>query len=363
MTELRVKIRARQGNFTLDVNTGIPLRGVSGIYGPSGCGKTSLLYSLAGLQQLEPGSHITMDDTVWQSDSANLPTFERQVGLVFQDARLFPHLNVRGNLEYAHRRAHRVQGPDLRQVCDWLALEPLLARQVDELSRGQQQRVAIARTLLNHPRILLLDEPLANIDISSRLDIMRHLHTISRELDIPIVCVSHNMEELAALANWLIVMQEGKIIAEGAMLELCNQLELALAHEEQAAAIVSAKLVRQDDVYNLSELDFEGQDMFISSVDASPNATIRLRIPARDISLCLQPPAHTSILNILQARIVEIEDSENSRVLVRLQVGKQHLLARVTRKSIAHLELGVGTPVYAQIKSVALLSESRELAS
>ena len=370
MSALQARIDCRRGDFRLRVDTEIPLSGVTGIYGPSGCGKTSLLYSLAGLLPLEPASRVQFGDRCWTGDGRDIPTPERRLGLVFQDARLFPHLSVKGNLEYARRRQHRAAGPDMEQVCGWLKLDGLLDRHVDSLSRGQAQRVAIARTLLNHPDILLLDEPLANIDLGSRSEIMLYLERIGRELDIPIVYVSHNMDELARLADWLLVMEAGEIAAQGPMLELCSRLELAIAHEEQAAAVVSATLVRQEPEFGLSELELAGQSMFVTQLRAEPGATVRLRIPARDVSLCLTPPADSSILNILEAHIEEIEgDGEDavpggadanapSRLLLRLRLADQYLLARITRKSIVRLGLKAGMRVYAQIKSAALLSEA-----
>jgi molybdate transport system ATP-binding protein len=346
----------REDHFQLQVVAEIPLQGVTAIYGPSGCGKTSLLYCLAGLLQCKPGSRIHYGDRIWQEDGTHLPVHERRIGFVFQDGRLFPHLNVAANLAYAEKR-QRGTGPTRDEVCDWLQLQKLLDRGVAELSQGQQQRVAIARALLSAPDILFLDEPLANLDLNSRAHILRHLERVSRELSIPIIYVSHEMEEVARLADWLMVMEEGRLIAQGPTLELCSRLELALAHEEQAAAIVQATLIRQDNEFGLTELELENQPLFVTAMDASQGAKVRLRLPARDVSLCLGAPSNTSILNVFKARITDIESSAASRVLVRLQTGEQFLLARVTRKSIAALGLKTGDMVYAQVKSVALLNQ------
>ncbi len=359
MNELAAKIQCQRGeDFLLDVDTSIPLQGVTGIYGPSGCGKTSLLYCLAGLLDVASSTEVYLNEDCWQAPARHLPTEQRGIGVVFQDAQLFPHLSVRGNLNFALQRCHRVGGPSLQQVCQWLALEPFLERGISELSRGQQQRVAIARSLLNSPVLLLLDEPLANIDLTSRQEIMQHLQTINRELAIPMVYVSHSMEELAQLADRLLVMEAGKIIAEGSTVDLSSRLELAIAHEEQAAAIVEATLSQHDLAYGLSELELEGQTLFIAHTDAAQGSISRLRIPARDVSLCLEPPGQTSILNVLRCTVAEIEPGAQSRSLVRLQLGQQFLLARLTRKSIDRLNLREGMTVYAQIKSVALLGET-----
>jgi len=361
MSTLRARLEVpRSEAFCLSVDVDLPLSGVSAVYGPSGCGKTTLLACLAGLLPAEAGSEILFDGEIWQSGSQCLPAHQRNVGYVFQDARLFPHLDVSGNLDFAEQRRRSNKGPGREDICSWLELDDLLNRQVHELSRGQQQRVAIARALLRNPGILLLDEPLANIDLAGRADILGNLATLNRELDIPIIYVSHDMEELARMADWLLVLEGGKLVAQGPMLELCSHLQLALAHEEQAAAIVTAAVVGQDTEYGLTELDLEGQALYVTGRDHPRDSTMRLRIPARDVSLCLQRPQQTSILNVFETRVDEIEDSPESRLLVRLQLGGQYLLARLTRKSIDTLALKVGDNVYAQVKSVALLSDHRD---
>ena len=357
MTDFHARLTLqRKSGFLMKVDSHIPSGGISAVYGPSGCGKTSLLYCLAGLLRAGGNSEVRYGEQVWQDANRFLPPHQRRIGFVFQDARLFPHLSVAGNLAYAVKRRHSETGPTQAQVCDWLQLEALLQRRSDELSRGQQQRVAIARALLSAPDVLLMDEPLANIDLASRGQILAHLERLHRESRVPIVYVSHDMEEIARLADWLLVMQEGRIVAEGPLLDLCSHLQLAIAHEEQAAAIVTASVREQDRDYGLTELALEGQAVIVAAVHAAPGTEMRLRIPARDISLCRQRPQDSSILNILSAQIVEIEAAETSKLLVRLQLGKQYLLARLTRKSIAALGLAPGQQVFAQIKSVALLS-------
>ena len=357
MSDMQLRLSLiRESGFRLQLDTRIPGRGISAIYGPSGCGKTTLLYCLAGLLRADAGSEIYVGDQQWQGAEQFLPAHQRRVGFVFQDARLFPHLDVAANLAYALKRRRSDKGPTLAQVCDWLQLEPLLSQAGNALSRGQQQRVAIGRALLSAPDILLMDEPLANIDAASRVQIIGHLERLQRESQVPVVYVSHDMEEVARLADWLLVMDAGQIVAEGDTLELCSHLELAIAHEEQAAACVSATVTRQDREFGLTELNLEGQSLTVAAVEATAGSIMRLRIPARDISLCLQRPEQTSIQNILEVRIIEIEEGESSKLLLRLQLGDQYLLARLTRKSIAELKLAPGQQVYAQIKSVALLS-------
>ena len=361
MSTLKARLDISRGeHFRLRLDTEIPLTGVTAVYGPSGCGKTTLLAGLAGLLPGAGDSEVLFGQQVWQRGPDCLPAHQRNVGYVFQEARLFPHLDVAGNLDFAEQRCRSGRGPNHADVCSWLDLDELLERRVDELSRGQQQRVALARALLRNPGVLLLDEPLANIDLSGRADILRHLATLSRELDTPMVYVSHDMEELARLADSLLVLEAGELVAEGSMLELCSQLELALAHEEQAAAIVTAPIVGEDTEFGLTELSLESQPLFIAQLDRNAGPVIRLRIPARDVSLCLERPRHTSILNVFETRVDEIEESSDARVLVRLRLGEQFLLARLTRKSIAALSLQPGDQVFAQVKSVALLSDNHD---
>ncbi len=359
MSEIALRLSLTRGGFSLAVDTRLPGNGVTGIYGPSGSGKTSLLSCLAGLLPGDAGTHIEVNGDVLESDGLRLPAQDRGVAYVFQDARLFPHLDVAGNLEFAQHRRRR-PGPDAGQVSAWLGLEDLLSRHTDELSRGQQQRVAIARALLSGPRLVLMDEPLANIDTAGRRELLERLARLRRELEVPMIYVSHDMAELAELADHLLVLDDGQLSAEGPLLELSSRLELALSHEEQAAAVIRARVADHDSAYGLTRLDFEGQPLWVNQLAQPAGTPLRLRLPARDISLCREHPQHTSILNLLPARVTDIETSGASRVLVRLAVGEQFLLARITRKSVDALALTVGESLYAQVKSVALLNDGHD---
>ncbi len=359
MSDIALALELAYGDFRLSLDTRLPGDGVIGIYGPSGSGKTSLLNCIAGLNRAQSNGRVTLGEDVLQDGQTWLPPHQRDVSCVFQDGRLFPHLDVAGNLQFAHKRRRR-EGPSMTEISQWLGLDELLSRYPAQLSRGQQQRVAIARALVSAPRLLLLDEPLANIDPAGTRDILGRLARLRRDLDMTMVYVSHDMAELAELADHLLVLSEGQLVAEGPLLELSSRLELALAHEEQAAAIVSAQIAEQDRQYGLTGLDFEGQRLWVNHVENSAGTAMRLRLPARDISLCRVTPEQTSILNVLQARIAEIEGGSGSRALVRLAVGEQFLLARVTRKSIDALQLAEDQDVFAQVKSVALLSDTRD---
>ncbi len=359
MSEVGLDITLARGDFSLSVDTVLPDGAVTGIYGASGSGKTSLLSCIAGLLRGEPGNAVRVGADRLEGEGEWLPPEARGVAYVFQDARLFPHLDVAGNLDFALRRRRR-PGPGLAEVSEWLGITGLLTRRAGDLSRGQQQRVAIARALLSGPRLVLMDEPLANIDVSGRRDILTRLARVRRELSVPMIYVSHDMAELAELADHLLVLEEGRLVAEGPLLELSSQLELALSHQEQAAAVLRAQVAEHDPDYGLSRLLFEGETLWVNQLELPPGTSLRLRLPARDISLCRERPSQTSILNLLPVRVTGIEPGQDSRVLVQLAVGRQRLLARITRKSLDALELAVGDDIVAQVKSVALLNDSRD---
>jgi molybdate transport system ATP-binding protein len=282
------------------------------------------------------------------------------VAYVFQDARLFPHLNVQQNLDYALARRSGKEGVSLQQVTQGLELGDLLRRQPGALSAGQKQRVAIGRALLSAPRLLLLDEPLANLDHATSLQCLAYLQQLSRQLDLPMLYVSHDIEEVSQLADHLVLLEGGKLVEQGPALDLCGRLDTRLSHEEQAAAIVIGTVGKHDPDFSLTEFDVEGQTLLVGLQRHQSGQRRRLRIPARDVSVCRQKPDDSSILNILPVTLSQIEPDGNARVLLRLAMGDQYLLARITRKSAANLELQVGDQLFAQIKSAALLMESSD---
>lgn len=345
--------------FSLDVDLNLPVRGVSAIFGPSGSGKTSLLRVVAGLERRAMGK-LQIGDEVWQDSNAGIfmPPHRRALGMVFQDAALFPHLTVRENLLFGLRRMGQKSLPQILEqapVVELLGIGNLLERRPEKLSGGEQQRVAIARALFAQPQLLLMDEPLAALDEQRKSEFLPWLERLHDELDIPVLYVSHSLTEVARLADHLVLLDKGRVQASGTPEELLPRLDLPLSHGEEAFVMVEAQVIDYDDTYALAHLDFAGQSLWAASPPREPGTRVRVRIQARDVSLALTPQHDTSILNTLSARIVHLESQPPGRVLVQLDVGGKGLLVRLTQKSTDHLQLAEGKQIYAQVKSVALL--------
>ena len=349
-----------QDGFRLRLDCELPDRGITAIYGPSGSGKSTLLDCIAGLRRPEAGGAVRFRDQTWLAPQTFVPPWQRRVAYVFQDGRLFPHLNVRQNLDYAATRRSSDSGATMAQVIHWLELGGLLQHTPAVLSAGQKQRVAIGRALLSSPQLLLLDEPLANLDHTASQQCLSYLQQLAGELDLPMLYVSHDIEEVSQLADHLVLLEQGALVDQGPMLDLCGRLDTRLSREEQAAAIVLGSIGEHDPDYGLTELVVEGQTLLVASGEAPTGARRRLRIPARDVSVCRNKPQDSSILNILPVTLTQMEADGAARVLLRLALGSQYLLARITRKSAHRLGLQEGDHLFAQIKSAALLMESTD---
>ncbi len=350
---LRVAVRLERPGFTLDAAFTAAGSGITAVVGASGAGKTTLLRAIAGLERA--AGHVAIGDVVWQDDERFVPVHERRLGFVFQEASLFPHLDVRGNLIFAQQRARgNGSGPDFGQVCALLKLDDLFDRDTATLSGGERQRVAIGRALLARPQLLLMDEPLAGLDSRHKRELLPYLDTLHDELQIPVLYVSHAAEETARLADELVLLDNGKAVAHGPVNELLTRLDLQLAHDDDAAAILHARTVNPDAGHGLTELACDTGPLWVPAA-AHSSDRVRVRIMARDVSIALTRAEQTSILNIVPAIVADIADETPSQCLVQLTVGQQSLLARITRRSAAHLQLRAGMQVYAQIKAVALL--------
>jgi molybdate transport system ATP-binding protein len=359
VSEINLNIsHLEESGFSLKLNCQVPASGVTAIYGPSGSGKTTILNALAGIQTTSGNSTIQFGNETWQDDTQITPPWKRRVGFVFQDARLFPHLNVRQNLEYALKRRGNERQPTFDEIVDWLDFKELLDRLPEHLSAGQKQRVAIGRALLCGPRILLMDEPLANLDHAARRECLHYIQRLRAKLDIPIWYVSHDIEEVSQIADNLLLLENGRLKAQGPLIDLCSRLDTRLSHEEHAAAIVTGTIKRHDTEFGLTEIRIDEQVLLVNHLEAPLGQQQRIRIPARDVSICRARPLDSSILNIIPVELLEVETTSESRVLLRLSLGEQYLLARITRKSAELLKLTVGDKVFAQIKSAALLLQT-----
>ncbi|WP_435628221.1 molybdenum ABC transporter ATP-binding protein [Candidatus Ferrigenium straubiae] len=344
--------------FVLHADLNVFAHGVIALFGPSGSGKTTLLRCIAGLERTANGA-LQVKDEVWQSGDKFMPVHRRPLGYVFQEASLFPHLSVKENLEYGLKRIppeqRRVQ---LEQVVEWLGLNKLIGRDSPAgLSGGERQRVAIGRALLASPRLLLMDEPLSALDAASKRDILPYLERLHEELDIPVIYVSHALDEVARLADQLVLMEQGRVIASGALNEILGRLDLPTAYLDDAGAVIEAGVAEHDEEYHLSRLDFPGGSLWVNRVEHAVGSRVRARVLARDVSIATAAPQDSSISNILEARIEEIRDEGSGRVNLRMSVGSgQLLLSRITRRSCDQLGLAPGMEVFAQVKSVALIA-------
>lgn len=358
MTDICARFDLAYPGFDLHVDMRLPARGITALFGPSGSGKTTLLRCIAGLEQAQDGM-LRVDGVTWQEGASFLPAYRRSLGYVFQEASLFPHLSVRHNLEYGLKRIRASERKvHLDQVVGLLGLGRLIDRQdPSSLSGGERQRIAIGRALLTSPRLLLMDEPLSALDAASKQEILPYLEVLHGELDIPVIYVSHSLGEVARLADHVVLLEQGRVIASGALNETLSRLDLPTAHLDDAGAVIEAAVAAQDDAYHLTRLGFPGGSLWVSKLERAIGQKVRARILARDVSIATVPPQGSSIANILAARIIEIRDESPDRVNLRLYVGGEFaLVSRITRRSRDQLGLAVGMEVFAQVKSVALIA-------
>ena len=363
MSQLKALFRRQLADFSLDVALDLPGRGVTAIFGPSGSGKTTLLRSIAGLER-SPDGYLSVNGDVWQDDKMGVftPVHQRPLGYVFQNANLFTHLDVQRNLDYGLKRIPLAQRRvPLDQAIELLGIEKLLQRRTDTLSGGERQRVAIARALATSPQLLLMDEPLASLDTQRKAEILPYLERLHDELDIPVLYVSHAPDEVARLADHLVLLEAGRVLAVGPTRELMTRLDLPLSHGDSAAAIIDATVTHLEPQYHLSHAEFSGGQISLLNPRLVVGQRVRVRIQARDVSLTLHRQEDTSVLNIFAATVTGISSDSPGQVMVSLDAGGSpgipghQLLARVTQKSADALQLTPGKAVYAQVKGVAVL--------
>jgi len=340
------------GDFELHVERSIPSHGVTAIFGPSGSGKTSLLRLIAGLDK-SPNGSIIVQGEAWQDHRSFLAIHHRKLAYVFQEASLFAHLNVRENLEYAFKRGS--QRLPISKVVALTQLETLMSRETHELSGGEKQRVAIARALCSSPRLLLMDEPLAALDQKSKQRLLGIIQTLAGELNIPIIYVSHSIDEIARLADQVLLMDAGEIVAGGDTQAMLTSFDSNLAKSAAAESMIEAVVSGHDQAYHLTYLDTKLGRFSVAKKELKPGDTVRLMLSARDVSITREKQIGTSILNIFAAQISELYDTGESQVTVKLSANTVPVLAHITRKSASRMGLQVGDSVYLQAKSVALL--------
>ena len=352
---IEVRFKLDYPGFTLDVDLSLPSSGVTALFGHSGSGKTTLLRVIAGLERV-PGGRLLFDGEAWQEGGTFLPTHRRPLGYVFQEASLFPHLTVRGNLDYAMKRTgRRPASAGFSEIVDLLGIGALLERKPDRLSGGERQRVAIARALMTAPRILLMDEPLAALDLARKAEILPYLEQLHEELKIPLFYVSHSPDEVARLADHLVVMDGGRAVAQGPLAETLARLDLPIRLGEDTGVVLDARVVEHDTQWHLACVEFAGGTLWVRDAGHARGHHLRVRVLARDVSLA-EEPGRSSIQNVLRGEVEAIgADGHPGLALVRVRVGASVLLARLTRRALAALGAVPGKALWVLVKSVALL--------
>ena len=351
-----IQLRHRLGAFELDAAFEFGNSpGVSALFGPSGAGKSTVINALAGLIAPEFGRIVINGETLLDTERGlSVPARARRIGVVFQDTRLFPHLDVQGNLLYGSRRAPvKSNASSIAAVIALLGLEALLNRRPRTLSGGERSRVALGRALLMNPRALLLDEPLAALDAARKAEILPYLERLVHETRIPVLYVSHSLDEVARLADRMIVIDKGRVVAEGSVFDLCARLDLIAGSTLLPGAILQAKIAAHDEAHALTELELAGESVVVPRIAKAIGEIVRIRIDAPDVMLALSRPERVSANNILPVVVTAIEQA-GPNADVQLALKEARLVARITRRSLERLALKPGTPVFAIIKSVTV---------
>ncbi len=360
---LEVDLRKWLGDFALDVAFATEDGGITALFGRSGAGKTMLVNMLAGLLKPDAGLIRIGGETLFDSQTrVNLRPERRRVGYVFQESRLFPHLSVRSNLFYGRRFAPKGERfHDPARIIDFLGLEPLLRRRPATLSGGEKQRVAIGRALLAEPRLILMDEPLASLDAGRKSEIMGYIERLRDALGVPIVYVSHALEEVTRLADQVVLLADGQLVAAGPAVDIMGRPDLSPhTGRHEAGALIETRVAGHDD-FGLTELAFAGGTLRVSGLDLADGTSVRARIRARDVAIATARPTDLSILNVFSGRVTGMHESGPAAMDIELDIGLR-LWARITRRSATDLGLKPGREVYALVKSVAIDRHSLGLA-
>ena len=353
---LHVAITQSLGAFALDVAFRTEGRGITALFGPSGAGKTSIVRAIAGLKRPDKGRIEIDGDTLFNSETGrNVIARHRRVGYVFQESRLFPHLSVRSNLLFGARRRGTVATAPLDAIVSLLGMETLLDRKPRDLSGGERQRTALGRALLSDPRLLLLDEPLASLDQNRRAEILPYLERLRDEAGIPMLYVSHSIDEVARLADEMVVIDQGRVVAQGSVFDITARPELfAMTGRFDAGAMINARIDRHEPADRMTALAFGRSLLWVPTIGRPVGDTVRVRIRARDIMLALDEPQRISANNVVPATIAGIHSEPDGSVDVLLACGATRLIARITQRSRNRLGLEPGMAVHAVIKSVTI---------
>lgn len=352
---ITARLRVDWPGFVLDLELDLPARGVTAVFGASGSGKTTLLRCIAGLER-SPDGFVSFRGAIWQDGKNFLPTHRRPLAYVFQEASLFPHLSVLGNLRYGLRRSPTGRGATLDHAVELLGIGQLLDRRPDRLSGGERQRVGIARALAVGPSVLLMDEPLAALDLPRKLEVLPYLERLRDELEIPMLYVTHSPDEVSRLANHLVAMECGRIVAQGPLVETLARLDLPVRMGEERGVVLDGEVAERDAEWHLARVTFAGGALWMRDRGLPAGRRVRVRIPAGGVSLSRERHEDTSILNVLGGVVEGIAGEDHpAHALVRIRVGEAVLLARITKRSVAALALRPGQPVWAQVKSVAVV--------
>src|SRR5882724_2080331 len=352
---LSVHIERGLGDFRLAASFEAG-EGVTALFGRSGAGKTSVVNAIAGILRPDRGRITINGDTVFDSaGGVDVPTPKRRVGYVFQEGRLFPHMSVRQNLKYAALFSRGMPASEFTRVVELLGLKDLLERRPGNLSGGEKQRVAIGRALLSSPRLLLLDEPLASLDAHRKSEVLQYIELIRDEVKLPIVYVSHAVEEVVRIADTVVLMSAGSVLAVGPAEDVMGRPDLRPGEGAfEGGAVIDARVVEHDMEHDLATLAFEGGTLAATNVDALIGEPVRVRIRARDVSIALERPLRISIQNVLEGTVAAVGDERNGVVDVTITVGATRLRSRITARAAVQLGLAPGLDVYALVKAVSL---------
>ncbi|MCW8957011.1 MAG: molybdenum ABC transporter ATP-binding protein [Gammaproteobacteria bacterium] len=344
------------GQFNFDAEFSIPSHGITILFGPSGSGKTTLLNCIAGFQQADL-AYLSLNDTIFDNSQQNirLSTQQRRIGYVFQDTRLFPHLTVAQNLDYGyHRNSQHTAITNHDELISTFSLQSLLQHYPHQLSGGQKQRVALARALLANPQLLILDEPMSALDRSAKQELMPYLESIHNQFTLPVIYVSHDLREVLRLGDYILLMEDGRIIDHGNLMDLCVKQPL-LTQDEGASFILSGLVEQVDEKQSISSVNCNGHRVYISGRLLTPQQQVRILVHAQDVSLTLSHASDSSILNILPATVQTIHPAANGKHLVECEVNGNSILAMISIRSVNNLGLARGREVFAQFKATAMV--------